>query len=86
MSHVKEIKQHKGSVASYKRWISRNLDQINTAKTNKTLDEPFFELKSSKIKEQVSKITDLEHQISALYDIADVSVEEKTRADHRKEI
>ena len=52
MSHVKEIKQHKGSASSYKRWITRNLDQINTAKANSTLDEPFFELKSNKIKEK----------------------------------
>ena len=43
-------------------------------------------MKSSKIKEEISKITDLEHQISAIYDVAEVSVEEQGRETHRKEI
>ena len=68
MSHVKEIKHHKGSVTSYKRWITQN-----------------FELKASKIKEQICKITYLAHQISAFYDVADVPVE-KGLADNIKEI
>ena len=34
----KEIKKHMGSVASRKGWVTRYLDRLNTAKTNKTLD------------------------------------------------
>ena len=86
MSPVKEIKQHKGSVSSYKRWITRNLNQITKAKDESTLCIPYFELKSSRIKAEHGKITDLEHQISAIYDVAGVLVEELDRANHRKEI
>ena len=42
MAHVKEIKQHIGSVSSHKRYITCNLDQINKAKTDLTLDATFF--------------------------------------------
>ena len=43
-------------------------------------------MKSSKIKAELRKITDLEHQISAIYDAAEVPVGEMDRAKHRKEI
>ena len=43
-------------------------------------------MKARKIKEQIDKITDLEHQISATYDLSDVCAEDKTCVDHRVEI
>ena len=43
-------------------------------------------MKSSKIKIELGKITDLEHQISAIYDVAGVAVDDQDRAKLRKEI
>ena len=82
----KEIKRHMGSVASRKGWVTRYLDRLNTSKTDKTLDVPLFEMLSKNIEEQTSKIKDLEHLISALYDVDEVPLDEKSRADHRQEI
>ena len=86
MSHLDQIKPLRGSVSSYKRWITRNLNQITKAKDESNLSIPFFELKSGMIKIELGKITDLEHQILAIYYVAGVSVDEQDRVKHKKEI
>ena len=42
MSHMNEIKPLRGSVSSYKSWITRNLNQITKAKDESTLSIPFL--------------------------------------------
>ena len=75
----KEIEVLASSRNASKTWVTRTLNTLNTHKTENTLNQQVFDLKSEQIQKYINKIEENESEIAAIYDVNKVGADAPER-------
>ena len=79
MTYKKEIEILANSRNASKAWVTRTLNSLLIHKTESTLNDEVFEIKSESIKRYIKTIEEKETQIAAVYDANNVTPESSER-------
>ena len=80
MSTLKlDLKPLTGSRAGHKQWVTRTLNDLQSAKTDGNLDACLFQEGRVDLLDYISKIKDVETKIREVYDKHNVSLEDENR-------
>ena len=79
MTYKKDIEILANSRNASKAWVTRTLNSLLTHKTESTLNDEVFEIKSESIKRYIKTIEEKETQIAAVYDANNVTPESSER-------